>query len=89
MKQQLDEWRQFWNFSVIYVFSGESIDADGARYGEEVHDGRLDFEFVREELKSFVRETDFVCISGTKSFDKDIIKYCLQMNIDETKMHKF
>ncbi|XP_060081713.1 NADH-cytochrome b5 reductase-like [Ylistrum balloti] len=90
MKSQLDEWTEFWNFSVLYVLSQEPTRAkNNYRYSDKVQLGRLDKDLLANELRTPVLSSTRILISGTKSFDKDMLKYCKILGIQDCDIHKF
>ncbi|OWF43058.1 NADH-cytochrome b5 reductase-like [Mizuhopecten yessoensis] len=90
LKSCLDEWTQFWNFSVLYVLSQEPVgDSSQYRYSDNIHLGRLDKDLLSNELQTPVVKGTRVLISGTKSFDKDMLKYCKILGIQDCDIHKF
>ena len=86
VKQELDQFAEFWNFTVLYVLSRsspESVAGDSGmlRYGDQVEYGRITMDAVAREITKMTRrkcgaeEKDIVLICGTKSFDKDMINF--------------
>lgn len=98
LKEELDHLRGFWNFTITYVLSNssqESLSSDPGKtsYGDTVHFGRMDFEFVQKEMSSFILDTarkrSMVLICGTKSFDKDMINYLTRTGCAQYAYFKF
>ncbi|XP_069126217.1 LOW QUALITY PROTEIN: NADH-cytochrome b5 reductase-like [Argopecten irradians] len=90
MKSQLDEWAEFWNFSVLYVLSQEPSGVkDRYKYTDKIHLGRLDRDLLVSELETLGVSNTRVLISGTKSFDKDMLKYCGIIGLANCDIHKF
>ncbi|XP_033738868.1 NADH-cytochrome b5 reductase-like isoform X2 [Pecten maximus] len=90
MKSQLDEWAEFWNFSVLYILSQEPSGVKtNYRYKDKIHLGRLDKDLLVNEIQTPVVSRTKFLISGTKSFDKDMLKYCKILGILDCDIHKF
>ncbi|XP_002731243.2 NADH-cytochrome b5 reductase-like [Saccoglossus kowalevskii] len=87
LKSTLNEFAAYWNFTVCYVLSQEP-NTSIHRYGEEVHYGRLDEDLVVKETTP-VRSNTMILICGTKSFDKDIIKYITKTGYTKDCYFKF
>ncbi|XP_077993773.1 NADH-cytochrome b5 reductase-like [Glandiceps talaboti] len=87
MKSTLDEFTAYWNFTVLYVIS-QDTDVKGHCYGEQVHYGRLDEAMVVKET-SPIKDNTMILICGTKSFDKDMIKYITKAGYAKDSYFKF
>lgn len=89
MKDTLDELKAYWNFSVHYVLSQESeADQSKVKYGDHVSHGRIDQELVSREMPQPSLDVH-VLICGTKSFDKDMIKYLKTAGYTSDMYYKF
>eukprot|EP00795_Rhopilema_esculentum_P004731 gene4731-21030_t len=80
MKDQLDEFRAFWNFNVTYFLTQASLEDDQSciRYGDVILNTRIDKDFLLNILPKASDRTK-ILICGTKSFDKDMINYALNI----------
>ncbi|XP_070535831.1 NADH-cytochrome b5 reductase-like [Ptychodera flava] len=87
MKSTLDDFTDYWNFTVLYVLSQE-MNTKSHRYGEQVHYGRMDETLVVKET-SPVKDDTMILICGTKSFDKDMIKYLTKSGYSSKNYFKF
>ncbi|XP_033117097.1 NADH-cytochrome b5 reductase-like [Anneissia japonica] len=88
MKSMLDELGSYWNVTIIYVLSKDSKENVKARYGDQIRYTRLTKSILEKELTFDLSETYFV-VCGTKSFDKDMIKYLKQLGINDEMYFKF
>ncbi|KAK2155937.1 hypothetical protein LSH36_226g01023 [Paralvinella palmiformis] len=89
-KDLLDQWSDYWNFSVVYVLSKE-IEEDYVyhRYGDEVVFGsRLTEPMVRQYILNYT-DSVRVLICGTKSFNEDMLSYLRNMDIPGKDIYKF
>ena len=82
LKQELDTYASFWNFTVLYALSRTSAESVAEnpgkiKYGDVVHYGRIDSELVKKEMP-LPSERNLVLICGTKSFDKDMINHLIK-----------
>ena len=91
-KDFLDECRQFWNFSVLYSISKctaqEVKEQKGLKYQDKVHHGHINVDIVKCEMPSPTSK-HCILICGTKSFDKDMINYLLQLGYSKSMYFKF
>jgi len=88
-KTELDEWSQFWNFSVAYVLSQESAGSSQSyRYGEIVINGYVNQELVEKELKSCPLKT-CVLVCGTPAFEAAVLNILKELNLSKDCIHKF
>lgn len=89
MKDTLDEFKAYWNFSILYVLSQESKAGQSkVKYRDHMSYGRIDQELVSREMPQPSRDVH-VLICGTKSFDKDMIKYLKAAGYTPDMYYKF
>ena len=90
LKDQLDNFASYWNFTVLYALSGstELSLVEDPGYGDKVHFGRIDFSLVQKEMPRPSGQ-NLVLICGTKSFDKDLINHLHKMAYTEEMYFKF
>lgn len=89
MKEDLDNMTAYWNFSVLYVVSkGSDSDQSKVKYGDHVSYGRINQELVSREMPGPSSDVQ-VLICGTKSFDKDMIKYLKVLGYTSDMYFKF
>lgn len=87
MKRELDEWSDYWNFSVSYVLSQEK---DGKyRYGDRIYKGRIDETYIQREINNKPVNKWLVLICGTRSFNDDMIKYCTNLGFNQQHLFRF
>lgn len=93
MKKELNEWTQFWNFSMLYALSQELVENPNNkyRYGDRIYHGRITQAIIEQELKPKLSVNDnyLVLICGTRSFDKNMMNYCKNMGLPEENLYKF
>ncbi len=94
LKEELNHFASFWNFTVLYALSQTSEQSLQAakgliQYGDRVHFGRVDCELVQKEMPSPEKEKNMVMICGTKSFDKDMINHLLKAGYKKDTYFKF
>ncbi|EDO28600.1 predicted protein [Nematostella vectensis] len=87
MKDELDNRKDHWNFDVLYIISQE--DDAQVKYGDHVHFGRIDQALLSSQLPSTPDPSVQVLMCGTKSFDKDMIKYLHTMRYTDSMFFKF
>ena len=92
LKNLINEFSDYWNFSVTYFLSScneekLSLDKGQICYGDCVKFGRIDQSILESELRSSESMQFLIC--GTKSFDKDMIKYLLKLNFNYEQIFKF
>ncbi|GFO03215.1 NADP-cytochrome b5 reductase [Plakobranchus ocellatus] len=77
-RQEISEWRRFWNFSCLFLLSQEP-DNPLWRYkhGEEVKRGHLTKSIIRLELGTSQLDKVMVLFCGTRSFDTHVLS-CLR-----------
>jgi len=86
LKQELNQFAEFWNFTVLYVLSRSSAKSVTSEpgmisYEDQVEYGRITIDMVGRETAKMSRrncgaeEKNIVFICGTKSFDKDMINF--------------
>lgn len=81
LQQQLNQLTDFWNFTVHYVLSQEEEADCPSKYGEHLHFGRIDESLLAQEMPPN-NDKSQILICGTKSFDKDMIKYLRKLNFE-------
>ena len=96
LKDFLDTFTDYWNFSVKYFLSrssAASLDEDkgSIKYGDQVIFGRIDQGVLVEEM---VTETIciadcFIVVCGTNSFNKDMINYVLHLGFKRSQIFIF
>lgn len=98
LKDQLDQFKTFWNFRITYALSNSTAESllsnpGRIRYGDEVYHGRIDRELVEREMSGFLPDVDqtesTVLICGTKSFDKDMINILHKSGCTKNSYFKF
>ena len=87
-----------WNFELYFskillitlllLFQDTPEDCPGKRYNDDVQYGRLTMESVHQEIAGNTTDT-LVLISGTKSFDKDMINYVKKIGLEDANIFKF
>lgn len=88
LREELHELQSYWNFTVFHYLSEEK-ESKNKKYSENVVLRRLMKEDVKEVLmKMFPNET-LVLISGTKSFDKDMVNATLDVLDSDDNIHRF
>ncbi|XP_033636807.1 NADH-cytochrome b5 reductase-like [Asterias rubens] len=75
LRETLNELTAYWNFTVLYALSQGQSGQHPQGYGENFHYGRIDQDMIAEELKTTPEQDTLLLICGTKSFDKDMIKF--------------
>lgn len=89
-KEEISEWRRFWNFSCLFVLSQEPKDAFWQyKYGEEVLQGRLSEEMIRKELSSCQLNNVLVLVCGPRLFDTHILTCLRKIGLSDTNIHWF
>ena len=81
LKEELDQFASYWNFTVLYSLSRTSQSSltshpGSIKYGDKVHIGRIDRQLVECEMprvKAGRRIKVLVC--GTQSFCNDMVEY--------------
>ena len=94
LKEQLDCFASYWNFTAFYALSqssAESLASDRGlvRFGDRVHFGRINSSLVAMEMAPASDDKSVVLICGTKSFDKDMINYLSKAGYSKDKYFKF
>ena len=86
MKEQLDHFASFWNFTVLYSLSRTSQSslssrAGSIKYADKVHIGRIGRKVVEQEMPhpSNSGRKVKVLICGTPSFNEDMTIYLTQI----------
>ena len=93
MKQELDTYNSYWNFTVLYVLSRVKDTAvEGQpgliKYGDKVHYGRIHLDLVKQEMPE-ANTDSLVLICGTRTFDKDMINHLKKNGFTDKMYHKF
>lgn len=93
LKNLIDEFSDYWNFSVSHFLSDsdeESLKSDKGqiKYGDCVKYGRISLTVLESELSGMTEGVQFL-VCGTKSFDKDMIKYLLKLKFTYEQIFKF
>lgn len=93
MKDFLDECSSYWNVRITYVLSrtGPKLvpgDKGSVRYSDRVEFGRIDEQLVKREMPAPSAQV-LVLVCGTRSFEKDMIKYLLLLGHDRETIFKF
>ncbi|XP_064644052.1 NADH-cytochrome b5 reductase-like [Lineus longissimus] len=91
LKYKLDEWSSYWNFSVEYFLS-EDTEVNviaKKKYCDRFHIGRISRHTIQQELGDLTLPSTLVLISGTKSFDKDMINFCTKTGLSQENIFKF
>lgn len=98
LKQELDHFRTFWNFTITYALSKsteDSVSEDPGKiaYGDSIHFGRIDGGLIRKGMSACLAEDSeiqsMVLICGTKSFDKDMINFLCKAGCTKDSYFKF
>ena len=96
LKDSLNDYSGYWNFQVTYYLSQsskDSIDEEKGliHYGDCLHFGKIEFSILESFLSSPDKKSNSikVLICGTKSFEKDMIKYLLRLGFKQENVHKF
>ncbi|XP_076441230.1 NADH-cytochrome b5 reductase-like isoform X2 [Babylonia areolata] len=92
MKREIQEWRQFWNFSAVYVLSQEPpvgmASTSHYQYGEEIVPGKINKTQIENELGEQFHGTR-VLICGTRSFDADMLKILEECGFPKEHVFRF
>ncbi|KAL7638446.1 UNVERIFIED_CONTAM: hypothetical protein RMT77_011016 [Armadillidium vulgare] len=88
LREELYKFQSYWNFTVFHYLSEEK-DSKNKKYSENVVLRRLTKQDVKEELLKMFTEETLVLISGTKSFDKDMVNAALDVFDDDKNIHRF
>ena len=93
LKDILDKFKDYWNFKVTYFLSRScviSVESNKGLvcYDDVVQFGRIDKTVLINEIPSPSTSVQ-VLVCGTKSFDKDMIKYLLQIGYTRSQIFKF
>ncbi|EDV22139.1 uncharacterized protein TRIADDRAFT_15859, partial [Trichoplax adhaerens] len=87
LKHDLDAFKQYWNVTVEYVLTCEK-DTKKFKYGDKITLSKVDHQFLEKVLFP-PSQNSKVLICGTKSFEKDMIKYLKQFGFTEENYFKF
>ena len=93
MKKELDTYKSYWNFTVLYVLSRVEESAlkrepGLIKYGDKVHYGRIDCGLVKQEMPE-ANKDNLVLICGTRTFDKDMINHLKKNGFEDNMYYKF
>jgi len=90
LRNEVQQLALYWNFSAeIFLSRVESATENGARYGECIRKGKIDKGVVTEHLAGKTLQQVFILICGTKSFNKDMIKYVKQVGVPDESIYMF
>ena len=97
LKDKLKDFSGYWNFKAIYYLSQSSAeslarDKGAICYGDDVKFGRINELALRTEFAQLCATPSTniqILTCGTKSFDKDMIKYLLNMGHSHERIFKF
>lgn len=101
VKQELNAFAEFWNFTILYALSRSSPESVASNpgmlsYGDKVEYGRISKEMVERETRGMEESEgqagergDIVLICGTKSFDKDMINFVTKGSSRKVAFFKF
>ena len=82
-------WMLGTHFDLIWTsFQGSDSDQSKVKYGDRVSYGRINQELVSREMPGPSSDVQ-VLICGTKSFDKDMIKYLKVLGYTSDMYFKF
>ncbi|GFR58449.1 NADH-cytochrome b5 reductase [Elysia marginata] len=89
-KEEITEWRRFWNFACLFMLSQEPANAPWRyKHGEEVQHGHVTEEVITQGLGSTQFDKVLVLVCGTRSFDTDVLTCLKKIGIHETNIHRF
>ena len=90
LRNEIQALTLYWNFSAeIYLSQTTSEELKTqSRYGETIHNGRIDKDVVKKELETKLDQV-FVLICGTNPFNKDMMNFLKQSGLTENKIHLF
>lgn len=86
MKEELDDWLDFYNFSALCCLSQENPESVGF-CKENLHFGRITKELLKTEITDFHNTYFLVC--GSCSFNKDMLNFLLDLKITESQCFIF
>eukprot|EP00794_Sanderia_malayensis_P008162 gene8162-9035_t len=79
MRERLDEFKDFWNFKVVFCLTSTNAETDNhnryLKYGDVVFKRRIDEELLINELPTTSVSNCLILICGTKSFDECMMTY--------------
>lgn len=77
-------------FIVLHASKEKQTGTQNVRYGDRIHYGRITETLVQGEIGDTTdTDTILVLISGTKSFDKDMVNFVKRAGLSEEQYHKF
>ncbi|MCL4135884.1 UNVERIFIED_CONTAM: hypothetical protein GTU68_027946 [Idotea baltica] len=89
LREELLLLKSYWNFTMCHHLSQQESVCD-KKYSEEVKLGRVTKQDVEEEIRKGCDGNSLVLISGTKSFDKDMMNAALNVSHgSESNIFKF
>ncbi|XP_041358225.1 NADH-cytochrome b5 reductase-like [Gigantopelta aegis] len=76
LKQRLNEWAGYWNFSVLYALSKEDCKTRSTvyRYGDAIHFGRITASLLSTEIAGHSQRSKKFLICGSKPFEQDMVE---------------
>lgn len=89
---KLKEWTRSWNFSVAYFLPKilDAANAQGMHYGMTIFEQKIDSSVIDKLLSSFSNKAgNLYLICGTKSFEKDMVKYLTNFGITSENIRLF
>ena len=95
MKEELDKFSSYWNFTVLYSLSRTSQSSlagnpGSIKYADKVHFGRIDVKLVEHEMpRPQAGGRSMVLICGTQSFDEDMIEYLTHLGYTQDMYFKY
>ncbi|CAM1321213.1 CYB5RL (predicted) [Pycnogonum litorale] len=89
MKNSIDDYKKYWNFTVLYAISQGTI-TDKTTYGDELHYGRIDESLIGRETKQMSPRDTLVLVCGSKSFTNDMMTISIRgQRIPEENCFRF
>lgn len=89
MKEEIQEWSRYWNFSCQFYLSQEDLSSRQCYgYREKILQGRISLSVLQETI-SDLRDNIVILICGTRSFEHDMIVNMRLLDIPPTYYHKF
>ena len=80
----LNEFAEYWNFSVNYFLTGGTDEGKEMHHGDNLRQGRI----CNSVLEQYIGN-DKVFICGTREFDTGMIDMCKQIGFSQEQLHKF
>ena len=91
LKDELDQFASYWNFTVLYSLSRTSQSSltshpGSIKYADKVHIGRIDRQLVKHEMpQPHPGQRVMVLVCGTQSFCDDMAEYLTQVGYTSDK----